>query len=61
MVKAKPKLLLLLIPTTLSMGYFMMVSGSDANILSKEMLIMIPLQVLAFVYVGYHNSRQQHK
>jgi hypothetical protein len=60
-VKSKPKLLLLLLPATLSMGYFTLVSGLDVNIFSREMLIMIPLQVLAFVYVGYHNSRLNHK
>jgi hypothetical protein len=57
-VKSKPKLLLLLLPATLSMGYFTSISGLDVNIFSKEMLIMIPLQVLAFVYVGYYNSRK---
>jgi hypothetical protein len=55
-VKSTPKLLLLLLPATVSMGYFTMVSGLDTNVFSKEMLIMIPLQILAFVYVGYYNK-----
>ncbi len=55
-MKSTPKLLLLLLPATLSMGYFTTISGLDVNVLSKEMLIMIPLQVLAFVYVGYYNK-----
>jgi hypothetical protein len=58
MVKPKPKLLLLLLPTTLSMGYFTLVSGLDVNFFSREMLILIPLQVLAFIYVAYQNSRK---
>jgi hypothetical protein len=57
MVKFKPKLLLLLLPATASMGYFTLVSGSDANIFAKEMMIMVPLQVLAFVYVWYANRK----
>jgi hypothetical protein len=57
MVKSKPKFLLLLLPATLSMGYFAMVSGLDINIFSKEMAIMMPLQVLAFVYVWYYNRK----
>ena len=56
LVKSTPKLLLLLLPATLSMGYFTTVSGLDVNILSKETLIMIPLQILAFVYVGHYNK-----
>jgi hypothetical protein len=56
-VKLSPKFLLLLLPATLSMGYFTLVSGLDTNIFSKEMLIMIPLQVLAFVYVWYFNRK----
>jgi hypothetical protein len=58
MVKSQPKLLLLLLPTMLSMGYFTFVSGLDLNIFSREMLIMMPLQVLAFVYVGYQKYRK---
>ncbi|WP_309732221.1 hypothetical protein [Chamaesiphon sp. OTE_75_metabat_556] len=57
MAKFKPKLLLLLLPATASMGYFTLVSGSDANIFAKEMMIMVPLQVLAFVYVWYANRK----
>jgi hypothetical protein len=57
MVKSKPKFSLLLLPATVSMGYFILVSGSDANIFAKELLIMLPLQVLAFVYVWYHNRK----
>lgn len=57
MAKFKPKLLLLLLPATVSMGYFTLVSGSDANIFAKEMMIMVPLQVLAFVYVWYANRK----
>jgi hypothetical protein len=60
MVKSKPKFLLLLLPATLSMGYFTSISGLELNIFSKEMLIMMPLQVLAFVYVWYHNSRHKN-
>jgi hypothetical protein len=57
MVKFKPKLVLFLIPATLSMGYFALISGMDANIFAKEMSIMLPLQVLAFVYVWYFNRK----
>jgi hypothetical protein len=59
MVKSQPKLLLLLLPATLSMGYFSLVSGLDVNIFSKELLIMVPLQALAFIYVWYSNSRRR--
>jgi hypothetical protein len=56
MVKSKPKYLLLLLPATLSMGYFTSISGLDLNIFFKEMLIMMPLQVLAFTYVYYNRK-----
>jgi hypothetical protein len=58
-VNGKFKLLLLLIPASLSALYFPTVSGLDTNIISKDLLIMVPLQVLALVYVGYHYYRRK--
>jgi hypothetical protein len=57
MMKFQSKFVLLLLPAILSMGYFSLVSGLDLNMFSREMLIMMPLQILAFVYVGYQKYR----
>ena len=58
-MNSKSKLLLLLIPAGLSGVYFSTVAGLDTNILTKEISLIVPLQILAFVYVGYYYRRKQ--
>jgi hypothetical protein len=58
-VNGKPKLLLLLIPAGLSGIYFSTISGLDLNIFAKEISLIVPLQILALVYVGYYYRRKQ--
>jgi hypothetical protein len=58
-VNGKSKLLLLLIPAGLSGVYFSTVAGLDVNIFTKEISLVMPLQILALVYVGYYYRRKQ--
>jgi hypothetical protein len=58
-VNSKSKLLLLLIPAGLSGVYFSTISGLDTNIFTKEIAFVLPLQILALVYVGYYYRRKQ--
>jgi hypothetical protein len=58
-VNGKSKLLLLLIPAGLSGVYFSTVAGLDVNIFTKEISLVLPLQILALVYVGYYYRRKQ--
>jgi hypothetical protein len=60
-VNGKSKLLLLLIPAGLSGVYFSTVAGLDVNIFTKEISLVLPLQILALVYVGYYYRRKQAK
>ena len=60
-MNGKSKLLLLLIPAGLSGAYFSMVAGLDTNIFAKELSLVLPLQILALVYVGYYYRRKQIK
>jgi hypothetical protein len=60
-VNGKSKLLLLLIPAGLSGAYFSTISGLDTNIFTKEISLVLPLQILALVYVGYYYRRSQLK
>jgi hypothetical protein len=60
-VNSKSKLLLLLIPAGLSGVYFSTISGLDTNIFTKEISLVLPLQILAVVYVGYYYRRKQAK
>jgi hypothetical protein len=60
-MNSKSKLLLLLIPAGLSGAYFSTISGLDLNIFAKEISLVVPLQILALVYVGYYYRRKQSK
>jgi hypothetical protein len=60
-VNGKSKLLLLLIPAGLSGAYFSTVAGLDLNIFAKEISLVLPLQILALVYVGYYYRSRQAK
>ena len=60
-MNGKSKLLPLLISAGLSGVYFSTISGLDANIFTKEISLVLPLQVLALVYVGYYYRRKQAK
>ncbi|MCY7368056.1 MAG: hypothetical protein LH474_07880 [Chamaesiphon sp.] len=60
-MNSKSKLLFLLIPAGLSGVYFSTISGLDLNIFSKEISLVVPLQILALVYVGYYYRRKQAK
>jgi hypothetical protein len=60
-VSGKSKLLLLLIPAGLSGVYFSTISGLDTNIFTKEISLVLPLQVLALIYVGYYYRQRQYK
>jgi hypothetical protein len=60
-VSSKSKLLFLLIPAGLSGAYFSTISGLDLNIFAKEISLVVPLQILALVYVGYYYRRKQAK
>jgi hypothetical protein len=60
-VNGKSKLLLLLIPAGLSGVYFSTVAGLDTNIFTKEISLVLPLQILALVYVGYYYRQKQAK
>jgi hypothetical protein len=60
-VNGKSKLLLLLIPAGLSGVYFSTISGLDPNIFTKEISLVLPLQILALVYVGYYYRHKQAK
>ncbi len=44
----------LLVITSLSGAYFHNVSGSDVNVIGREILFLAPLQILAFIYVAYY-------
>lgn len=55
----KSKLLLLLTSAGLSGVYFSAISGLDTNIFTKEISLILPLQILALVYVGYYYRRKQ--
>ena len=60
-MNGKSKLLLLLIPAGLSGANFSTVAGLDMNIFTKEISLVLPLQILALVYVGYYYRRKQAK
>lgn len=60
-MNGKSKLLLLLIPAGLSGAYFSTVAGLDVNIFTKEISLVLPLQILALVYVGYYYRSRQAK
>ncbi len=60
-MNGKSKLLFLLIPAGLSGVYFSTISGLDTNILIKEVSLILPLQILALIYVGYYYRRKQSK
>jgi hypothetical protein len=60
-VNGKSKLLLLLISAGLGGAYFSTVAGLDLNIFTKEISLVLPLQILALVYVGYYYRSRQAK
>jgi hypothetical protein len=60
-MNGKSKLLLLLIPAGLSGVYFSTIVGLDLNIFTKEISLILPLQILALVYVGYYYRSKQAK
>ena len=60
-MNSKSKLLLLLIPAGLSGVYFSTVAGLDTNIFTKEISLVLPLQILALGYVAYYYRRKQTK
>ncbi len=53
-MKGNFKLLTLLIFASLSGVYFSSVSGLSDNIILQDIIMVVPLQILAFAYVGYY-------
>jgi hypothetical protein len=53
-VNSKLKLMGLLILAGSSTAYFTNISGSDVNAIYQEILFLVPLQILAFIYVAYY-------
>jgi hypothetical protein len=54
----KGKLMWLLLPAGFGALYFPSIVGLDTNLVSKEVLLMLPLQLAALGYVGYRYSRK---
>ena len=57
-MKSNSKLLWLILPASFGAIYFPAIVGLDTNVVAKEVLMMLPLQIAAFSYVGYHYYRK---
>jgi hypothetical protein len=48
----------LLLPASFGALYFPAIVGMEINVVAKEVLMMLPLQVAALAYVGYRYYRK---
>jgi hypothetical protein len=58
-MNGKLKLIGLLILSGSSAAYYTNISGSDSSMIYQEILFLVPLQILAFVYVAYYYYSQK--
>jgi hypothetical protein len=57
-LKGKSKLLWLVIPASFGALYFPAIVGLETNIVAKDILLMLPLQIAALAYVSYRYYRK---
>lgn len=57
-MNSKSKLMWLLLPASFGALYFPAIVGMEIDVVAKEVLMMLPLQVAALAYVGYRYYRK---